>query len=245
MTREVGIGVAVVDQFPAFEDDGVTKRSGLGAGDFNAAVYRNGDITALPVTIAPSSGDPGEYKTSFTPTLVGFYELHVHIIFSGDIRFARYQAVTELTRDIAADARSQANKIDTAATSWPPTIDSLLDRIVNKDGSQTYDPALHSLEAIVDAITAGNVTINTDLAAIQADLARVLGLLHRNAFVDNQTYDGNQQLTFARVRVFDSAANVPTTPGGSEIVGLLHEYEIEAEYDALNIVKKYALKQVL
>ncbi len=74
---------------------------------------------------------------------------------------------------------------------------------------------------------------------------RILGLLHENAIVDNQTYDASAQLLSARVRVFDSAANVPSTPGGSETVGLKYEYQIEAEYAGLNQVTKYVLKRIL
>lgn len=245
MTREVETGAPVIDQFPAFEDDGISKRSGLLPGDFSSKVYRDGAVVALPVTITPATGDPGEYKTVFTPSADGFYELHVHIIFSGDIRFARYESVSELTRDIAAGARSQAQKLDLLATTWPPTIGSVLDRLANKDASQTYDRSLHSLEAIAGAIAAGNVSIGVELGAIKTDLTRVLGLLHRNAILDEQVYDGNSQLTFARLRVFDSPANVPTMPGGNETVGLLHKYEIETEYDGVNIVRKFTLKQIL
>jgi hypothetical protein len=252
VTREVETGSPVIDQFPAFENDGTTKRSGLLAGDFTPTVYRDGAVVALPVTITPVSGDPGEYKTVFTPDSNGFYELHVLVIFNGEIRFARYESVTELTHDLAEDAREQAKKIDVAAVSWPPASNSLIDRITNKDGSQTYDKSTDSLEAIRDylvsqlpGITGGIVDISTEVSLLSVDLSRVLGLLHQNAILDNQTYDGQNQLTSARLRVFDSAANVPTTPGGSETVGLLHEYSIESEWAGIGAATKFLLKRVL
>ena len=252
MTREVETGSPVIDQFPAFEVDGYTKRSGLLAGDFAPLVYRDGAVVALPVTITPVTGDPGEYKTVFTPNANGFYELHVRVIFNQEIRFARYESVAELTNDLAEGARDQANKIDLAALSWPPASNSLVDRIANKDGSQTYDKSTDSLEAIRDylvsqlpGITGGIVDISTEVNLLSADLARVLGLLHQNAIVDNQTYDGQNQLTSARLRVFDSAVNVPTVPGGSETVGLLHEYSIEAEWAGIGAASKFILKRVL
>ena len=252
MTREVETGSPVIDQFPAFEVDGYTKRSGLLAGDFAPVVYRDGAVVALPVTITPVPGDPGEYKTIFTPDVNGFYELHVRVIFNQEIRFARYEAVTELTHDLAEDARDQANKIDLAALSWPPATNSLIDRIANKDGGQTYDRSTDSLEAIRDeldtylpGIGSGIVNISSDLTVVKADLARVLGLLHLNSMLDNQTYDGQGQLISARLRVFDSETNVPATTGGSETVGLLHEYTIEAAWSGLNIATKFVLKKVL
>jgi hypothetical protein len=127
----------------------------------------------------------------------------------------------------------------------PPVDGSLYDQLANKGAGQTFNPAFHSLEAISEAITTASGSTSTTLTAIQADLARVLGLLHRNAILDNQEYDEQSQLTFARLRVFDSVANLPATPGGSETTGLLHEYEISAEYDGLNIVRKFTLKQLL
>lgn len=74
---------------------------------------------------------------------------------------------------------------------------------------------------------------------------RIAGLLHENSIVDNQVYDSLTQLTAARLRVFDRAANVPATSGGNETTGLKYQYEIEAEYDGLNKLTKYILKRVL
>lgn len=250
MTREVQTGSPVIDQFPAFENDGVSKRSGLLPGDFSPVVYRDGAVVALPVTITPVVGDTGEYKSVFTPDADGFYELHVLVVFNGEIRFARYESVTELTHDLAENARDQANKIDLAALSWPPATNSLIDRVANKDGTQTFDRSTDSLEAIRDylnsqlpGISGGIVNINSGIAVMQADLARVLGLLHHNALLDNQVYDGQGQLSSARLRVFDSAANVPLAPGGAEVG--TQEYAIEAEYAGFGVVEKFTLKQVL
>lgn len=52
----------------------------------------------------------------------------------------------------AAAAGSEAEKIDSVATIWPPVTGSLLDRLVNKDGGKTYDQGTDSLEAIKDQI---------------------------------------------------------------------------------------------
>ena len=82
------------------------------------------------------------------------------------------------------------------------------------------------------------------LSKIGVGFARILGLLHHNAIVDNQAYDSNQQLTGARLRVFDDEANVPATPGGSETTGLIQEYAITAEYAGIGALTNYQLKQV-
>ena len=101
------------------------------------------------------------------------------------------------------------------------------------------------LELIKDGGT-GLFDPTTDpLHYLALDSARVLGLLHQNAIVDNQTYDANGQPITARVRVFDDPSNVPDTPGGSETTGLLQEYSIEEEYAGLGALSKFTLKRVL
>ncbi len=81
----------------------------------------------------------------------------------------------------------------------------------------------------------------------RTDVARILGLLHQNAIIDNQVYTTAGQLESARLRVFDSSANVPSTPGGSEVTGLLHQYTITAVYKSGSPteVESYVLKTVL
>lgn len=244
MIREVEKGSTVIDQFPVFEDDGYTKKSGLLPGDFTPSVFLDAVVDPTAVTIA-EIGSTGEYKATFPVASTGLYEVQVFVPFSKEIWYGQYVCVDELTNDLAAEARNQTVKIDQAVVDNPPADGSLYDQLANKDASQTFDPAFHSLEAISDALAASSGDTSISLTAIQADLSRVLGLLHRNAILDKQEYDSQDQLTFARLRVFDSVANLPTTPGGSETVGLLHEYEINAEYDGLNIVKKFTLKQLL
>lgn len=76
------------------------------------------------------------------------------------------------------------------------------------------------------------------------DLLLVKGLLHNNAMIDNQVYVSGRP-TSARVRVFDSPANVPASSGGSETTGLVAEFQMESEYDGDLNSTKYVLKQVL
>lgn len=55
-------------------------------------------------------------------------------------------------QDDAGNIGNEVEKIDSAPTAWPPAAGSLLDRIANKDGSQTYDQSRDSLEGIRDRI---------------------------------------------------------------------------------------------
>lgn len=80
---------------------------------------------------------------------------------------------------------------------------------------------------------------NDDLAAL---MSRILGLVHENAFIDNTVFDVNGQLTAARVRLFDSKANVQAaTDGGSETTGLIATYTIESEYEMPGRMKQYRM----
>jgi len=245
MSREVETGSLVLDQFPAFENDGYSKRSGLGGGDFVSTVFLDGAIVVVPVTITEIDVS-GEYRTSFTPATDGLYELQVLIDFNKQIWHAQYSAWAEITHDLAGQARDQADKIDLSPVSPSSAAnDSLVDQMFNKDASKSYDQGTDSLEAIADALAANGAATAALLAQMRVDLSRVLGLLHRNAILDRQTYDSQAQLTSARLRVFDSPINVPATPGGNETAGLQQQYDIEATYSGLNVVTKFTVKQVL
>lgn len=107
------------------------------------------------------------------------------------------------------------------------------------------ETVMGQLELIKDGGTAQYDGATDSLHAVGTSVARILGLVHHNGIVDNQAYDTNLQLTAARLRVFDTAAHVPSVPGGNETVGLLHTYQIEAQYAGVGVLTRYALKRVL
>jgi len=113
MTREAEVSVPVLDQFPAFEDDGFSKRTGLVPGDFTAIVFQDSVVTALVVTIS-EIGATGEYKTSFVPPSIGFYELQILVDFNKEIRFANYQVVPEITNTVVIETRDKVFEIATS-----------------------------------------------------------------------------------------------------------------------------------
>ena len=79
-------GEEVKDQISAFEDDGITKRSGLtlGGGDFVVTVWEDCTVNALSVTIS-EIGSSGEYCLEYTPPTEGVWVVEVQVVFSGDI----------------------------------------------------------------------------------------------------------------------------------------------------------------
>lgn len=77
---------------------------------------------------------------------------------------------------------------------------------------------------------------------LASGIARLLGLSHENAFIDNTIYDPNSMLTSARVRIFDSRSNAQlATDGGSETDGLVATYSIEADYESIGMMKTYRM----
>lgn len=169
---QASVNDIVIDQFSAFDDDGVVKRSGLAPSGFTVVVWKDAVVqTGTTITIT-EIGTSGEYKLSYAPTSVGFWKVEVRINVSDEI-------------------------------------------------------LVHFCQVGIGAGASG--------------MSRVLGLLHENAMIDQQQYDAQGQLVSARVRVFDSKANVPNNPEGSEATGLLYTYIIESRWGGLNRNTMYKL----
>lgn len=62
----------------------------------------------------------------------------------------------------------------------------------------------------------------SDFDTISDDLAEVLGLVHSNMFIDNPIYDGDGNLTAARIRIYSNSDSVGTE---NNIIGT---YQISA-----------------
>ena len=58
------------------------------------------------------------------------------------------------------------------------------------------------------------------------DIKRLLGLTHENIFIDNPTYDGDGNMTSARVRIYSNPSSVGT---GSDVIGT---YQVSAPSSA-------------
>lgn len=144
--RVISPGTLVIDQFPAFEDDGYNKRSGLTPADFTASSFKDG--TEDPVTITISEiGTTGEYKVEFTPPTEGFWQIQVLIDFNKEIWVSNVTAGESLK-----SIQDQVDKIDLESTIGPAAVESgsLMDRMMNKNAGKTYNQATDSLEAIKD-----------------------------------------------------------------------------------------------
>lgn len=77
----------------------------------------------------------------------------------------------------------------------------------------------------LDNINTNVLGVSATVVENQDDIKRLLGLMHENIYIDNPVYDGQNNLTSARVRIYSSAGSVGTT---SDVIGT---YEITAPGD--------------
>jgi hypothetical protein len=107
--------------------------------------------------------------------------------------------------------------------------------IGNIDNTQTYNrlgpPSGASMSDDIASIKSDTSVINTGTAAIAAKLTRALGLMHENSVLDQTVFDGQNNLTNARLRIYDSKANALL----AGVTGLLHTYTISASYVGENV----------
>lgn len=64
---------------------------------------------------------------------------------------------------------------------------------------------------------------DNDISAIYNNVVKTLGLVHHNFYIDDATYDDSGQMISARIRIYDSAANVGTN------TGVIETYRIEVD----------------
>lgn len=167
------------------------------------------------------TNSPGLYQYQFRQDSIGIEQIY-HVYFQHLVTPVGFSVETHVITNEVFSPQVLPDPIVVG----PASIMGQLE-LIKDGGLGDFDPAIHTL------------------SKLGFGLERVLGLLHHNAIVDNQTYDTNQQITSARLRVFDSAANVPAAPGGSETTGLLQEYAVTMEYIGVGVLSNYQLKQVL
>lgn len=111
----------------------------------------------------------------------------------------------------------------------------------------TYSDSGHLVESIVYSREIEQVFVSQEnVDDLAAKIVRILGLVHENAFIDNTVHDSFGQLVAARVRLFDSKANVElATDGGSETTGLIATYQIETTYENECRMGTYRVKRVV
>jgi hypothetical protein len=79
-----------------------------------------------------------------------------------------------------------------------------------------------------------------DVNSFRTNILRVLGLLHENAVVDQQTYDGDGNLLTARIRSYNNSTNASNASAVSPAAyntGLLFTWQVDAAWASGEAVK--------
>lgn len=115
----------------------------------------------------------------------------------------------------------------------------------NKDLTQTdadVNTVITNLAAAVTSIKGPDSRNNTDVYNFVSDthdvVHELLGLLHKNAVVANQTYNAGGRLTGATLKVYDTDAHASLNDG---VTGLLKTYTIFSTYDGQSHETLYRL----
>jgi hypothetical protein len=80
-----------------------------------------------------------------------------------------------------------------------------------------------------------------DVTAVGVSVTEMLGLLHKNAVLEGQTYNAGGRLTNATLYVYNSGINASLN---DHITGLLHSYGIFATYDINDHQTYYSLQSL-
>lgn len=171
--------------------------------------------TAVPIAMVLEDGDETQYPRAFIYAQGG--TTPVATLDLGHKALGRYEA------------------------DWTPSVAGVFAAVFI-----VYSDALHTVESIVYTREIEQVFVTQDgIDDLAAKIARILGLVHENAFIDNTVHDALGSLVAARIRIFDSKANVEAaTDGGSETTGLIATYEIETTYEADCRMGSYRVKKV-
>lgn len=138
----------------------------------------------------------------------------------GQIRI--YNAVGTLVATLDAD--STAEGIYTAT--WTPNIEGYYSFL-----GQLYTDIGRTIDADYE-VSGDTVEVDT----VKASIARLLGLHHENAVIDQQVYDADENLTSCRVRCYDSKPNALA----AGVLGLLFVYAVTASY-VNGLLTKYTM----
>ncbi len=109
-----------------------------------------------------------------------------------------------------------------------------------------YADAGHTVEHIAYTRESEQIFVaQSDSDDLATMIVRLLGLNLENAFIDNCTYDSNEMLLTARLRIFDSKTNLDAaTEGGVGEAGTIAEYVVDAAHFGANRLRWHKMGKV-
>src|SRR5574343_121413 len=124
--------------------------------------------------------------------------------------------------EVAVPFRVSANLVDDVATT-ATGVKVKTDNLPANPASQTNLDVAVSTRLAAASYTAPD---NASIATILANTVRLLGLTHDNVYIDQHAFDGDGNLTGARLRCYDSKTNADT----HDVTGLQGTYLVTATY---------------
>jgi hypothetical protein len=158
--------------------------------------------------------------------------------------------VTSSTATLAADLAAAVTSIKGAGNKDITQVDTAVAAVKVDTAAialkTTNLPAVPAAQGDVTAAVtsikgAGNkdiTQVDTAVAAVGVNVVELLGLLHKNAVLDGQTYNAGGRLTGGTLYVYDTAAHASLN---DHVTGLLHSYTIFATYDLADHQTLYRL----
>lgn len=222
-----------------------------------AFTYWKNAATLVDVVSPPSISGPvfsdGTYYFDYSPTFDIVYEVDggagiadETIRYISDTVSPRDVYVDEPTSQVVSDvwndttvysAGKKGKRVDdigaaadTSATSTVFGKSLLYKESIRGDSAGTSDA--NSVKDVYTRIgTPAGASVSADIASLQTELLRALGLMHENAVLDNTTFNGGNKLTAGRLRIYNSKTNALAAGG----TGLVATYTISATYVGSNV----------
>lgn len=178
-------------------------------------------VQRLAMSEVDAVNQPGLYEYEFPQASIGLSRQYA-VFFEHTVEPIGSAAETHLFTDEIFVTEGQSAPVTVTNQTVMGNLELMKD-----GGTGDFDPALDSLHSLAAAA------------------ARLAGLSRENSIYDRIQLDEHSQPTSGRLRVFDSAGNVPATPNGNETLGLQHEYNLTATYAGQNVLVSFILKRVL
>lgn len=189
--RTALINIPFMDQFPVFDIDGYSKKSGII--DFFISLWLDGVPSSLPVDIS-EIGISGEYKILFTPNAIGFWKLEIEIPFNKQIWKAEIEcdypagsitAVHRVFQYTAADNGMTARFGIWVEEAGSPRldIDSIAATIYDNQGNEIVDLGIqtaHTDEGVFEFSTLSSYLANSTPYYIAITVTRGVNIWKAN-----------------------------------------------------------------
>ena len=210
-------GEVLEEDFTVVASDG-TLVTGLVDGNFTRKLYdEDGNEVSGSITITITELDNGNYRASFTPDNPGMWFMVIY--HATYFPWGKSDSIQVFDNDF--------DSIDDSLDNIALTINDMTSSINNMSISLdnvtiAVNDMTNSINYISSEIDTANISL-TNLTSSVNDITdlitRSLGLSQENQYLDNSSYDENNNLTSCRIRIYSNASDVGST---SSVIATYH-----------------------